>query len=60
MSRGRSPDYDGPHMGCTVTFHDKIGRDRIANAVEPLGVDVALDLLESAVCETVRAALGSG
>ena len=23
-------------MGCTVTFHDRIGQDRIAQAVEPL------------------------
>jgi probable rRNA maturation factor len=44
-------------MGCTVTFHDKIGRDRIATAVEPLGADAALSLLESAICETVRIAL---
>jgi probable rRNA maturation factor len=45
-------------MGCTVTFHDRIGHDRIATAVEPLGADVALGLLESAVCETARATLG--
>jgi probable rRNA maturation factor len=44
-------------MGCSVTFHDRIGRDRIATAVEPLEADAALALLESAVCETVRAAL---
>jgi probable rRNA maturation factor len=43
-------------MGCTVTFHDRIGPDRIANAVEPLDADAALALLESAVCETVRLA----
>jgi probable rRNA maturation factor len=45
-------------MGCSVTFHDRIGPDRIANAVEPLEADVARDLLESAVCETVRLAFG--
>ena len=45
-------------MGCSVTFHDRIGRDRITTAVEPLDADAALALLESAVCETVRAALG--
>jgi probable rRNA maturation factor len=45
-------------MGCTVTFHDRIGHDRIATAVEPLGADDALALLESAVCETMRATLG--
>lgn len=45
-------------MGCTVTFHDRIGHDRIATAVEPMSADAALALLESAVCETVRVALG--
>jgi probable rRNA maturation factor len=45
-------------MGCSVTFHDRIGRDRIGEAVEPLGADAALELLESAVCETVHAAFG--
>lgn len=44
-------------MACTVTFHDRIGHDRIATAVEPLGADAALALLESAVAETVRATL---
>jgi probable rRNA maturation factor len=46
-------------MGCTVTFHDRIGPDRLANAVEPLKADAALALLESAVCETVKAAYGA-
>jgi probable rRNA maturation factor len=45
-------------MGCTVTFHDRIGHDRIATAVESLGADAALALLESAVRETARVALG--
>jgi probable rRNA maturation factor len=45
-------------MVCTVTFHDRIGHDRIGQAVEPMGVDAALALLESAVCETVHAAVG--
>lgn len=45
-------------MGCTVTLHDRVGHDRLAQAVEPLGADAALTLLESAVCETVRAAVG--
>ena len=44
-------------MGCTVTFHDRIGHDRIATAVEPLAADAAVALLESAVCETIRLAL---
>lgn len=46
-------------MGCTVTFHDRIGHDRIATAVEPMSADAALALLESAVCETVRVGLGA-
>jgi probable rRNA maturation factor len=45
-------------MGCTVTFHDRIGADRIATAVEPLDGDAALAILEDAVCETVKAAIG--
>jgi probable rRNA maturation factor len=45
-------------MGCTVTFHDRIGHDRIATAVEPLSADAGLALLDSAVCETIRVALG--
>jgi probable rRNA maturation factor len=45
-------------MGCSVTFHDRVGPERVANAVEPLEADAALTLLESAVCETVRAAYG--
>lgn len=45
-------------MGCSVTFHDRIGRDRIGAAVEPLSVDEAMALLESAACESVRATLG--
>jgi probable rRNA maturation factor len=50
-------DYDGRDMGCTVTFHDRIGHDRIATAVEPLDADAALAVLESAICETTRAAV---
>ena len=46
-------------MGCSVTFHDRIGRDRIEQAVEPMSADVALTLVESAVCETVHAAFGT-
>ncbi len=51
-------DYDGGHMGCTVTIHDRIGHDRLEQAVESLRADAALALVESAVCETVAAALG--
>ena len=46
-------------MGCSVNVHDRIGPDRVANAVEPLAVSVATELLESAVCETVRVAIGA-
>jgi probable rRNA maturation factor len=45
-------------MACTVTFHDKVGPDRIASAVEPVDADVAVALLDDAVCQTVLAALG--
>ncbi len=43
-------------MGCTVTFHDRIGHDRLAEAVDPVDAATATALLESAICETVRAA----
>jgi probable rRNA maturation factor len=45
-------------MGCSVTFHDRIGRDRLEEAVEPLDADAALELIRSAVCETVHTAMG--
>ena len=45
-------------MGCTVTFHDRVGQDRIENAVEPMRADAALALLESAIAETSKATLG--
>jgi probable rRNA maturation factor len=51
-------DYDGRTMGCAVTFHDRVGADRIGEAVEPLDAAAALRLLDSAVCETVHAAYG--
>ena len=57
MSPGDSGDYDGPSMGCTVTVHDRVGHDRLAEAVEPMSSGAALDLLESAICETVHASL---
>jgi probable rRNA maturation factor len=47
-------------MECSVVFHDRIGRDQLGAAIEPMGVDQLHDLLRSAVAETVRAALGSG
>ena len=45
-------------MGCTVTIHDRVGHDRLEQAVEPLAADAAIALVESAVCETVTAAVG--
>jgi probable rRNA maturation factor len=45
-------------MACRVTFHDKVGPDRIASAVEPVDADTAVALLEDAVCQTVHAAFG--
>ena len=45
-------------MGCAVTFHDRIGRDRLVAAVEPMALENALALIESAAAETARLALG--
>jgi probable rRNA maturation factor len=42
-----------------VTLHDKVGRPRLTEAVEPLPVDNALELITAAVAETVRGALGT-
>jgi probable rRNA maturation factor len=42
-----------------VTLHDKVGRPRLTEAVEPLPVEVALDLVKTAVSETAGGALGS-
>ena len=58
MSPAGPRDYDERLMGCSVTIHDRIGRDRLEEAVEPLDANAALELLESAVCETVHIALG--
>ena len=44
-------------MGCTVMFHDRIGRERLVDAVDPTAIDDALQLVESAVAETSRVAL---
>jgi probable rRNA maturation factor len=57
LSARPAGDYDGPHMGCTVTFHDRVGHDRIATVVEPLSAEAAVALLESSICETVRVAV---
>lgn len=45
-------------MSCSVRFHDRIGRERLAAACDPVTVDEALALLEVAVAETSRAGLG--
>jgi probable rRNA maturation factor len=42
-----------------VTLHDKVGRPRLTEAVEPLPVDTALELFVAAAGETVRGALGT-
>src|SRR5688500_12111625 len=44
----------GTGMGCSITFHDKIGSVRFEAAVEPLSREAALDLIESALAETAR------
>jgi len=41
-------------MGCTVTIHDRLGHERLEPALEPLAIEDALALLESAVGETAR------
>ena len=45
-------------MGCTVTFHDRIGRERLIAVVDPTSIDDALELIEFAIAETSRLALG--
>jgi probable rRNA maturation factor len=47
-------------MAAAVTFHDKIGHERLESAVEPLTADQMRELLEAAVRETTRAAMGNG
>jgi probable rRNA maturation factor len=45
-------------MGCAVTFHHRIAAERLTEAAEPQTSAQFHDLLESAICETTRAALG--
>src|SRR5437762_11139079 len=45
-------------MGCAVTFHDRIGRERLIAAIDPTPIDDAMELIESAVAETSHLALG--
>jgi len=46
-------------MGCVVTFHHRIGQDRLTEAVAPQSSDAFHALLESALAETAEAALGA-
>ena len=41
-------------MGCEVTFHDKISQDQLAAAMAPQTSSEFINLLESAIDETVR------
>lgn len=45
-------------MGASVTFHDHIGPERLAEAIKPMSADELRPLLESAVAETARIAMG--
>jgi probable rRNA maturation factor len=47
-------------MAAAITFHDKIGHERLESAVEPLTAQQVRELLEAAVRETTRAAMGNG
>lgn len=46
-------------MAPGVTLHDKVGRVRLTEAVEPLDVETALEVVAAAAVETMRAALSS-
>ena len=46
-------------MEGSVTVHDRLGKARLAGAVEPLSVDDAIAVLESAVLQAARASLGA-
>lgn len=48
--------YDGA-MDPGVTIHDKVGRVRLGEAVEPLAADLAAEVVTAAAAEAVRAAL---
>jgi probable rRNA maturation factor len=45
-------------MGADVTFHDRIGREQVEAAIEPMSVDQLHRLLEGAVSEAARVTLG--
>jgi len=46
-------------MGSVVTFHHRIGQDRLTAAITPQTSDAFHALLESALAETAEAALGA-
>ncbi len=46
-------------MDCAVTFHDRIGRERLVDAVDPTPIEGALQLVEAAIAETSRVAIGA-
>ena len=46
-------------MDAGVTLHDKVGRTRLEETLEPMAVDDALEVFAAAVAETVKAGLGS-
>jgi probable rRNA maturation factor len=45
-------------MGCEVTFHHRIGQDRLTAAMAPQTSEAFHKLLESALAETTEAAIG--
>jgi len=45
-------------MGCAVTFHDRVERDQLEAAVEPMAADQMHRLLEDAPGEAIHVALG--
>ncbi|HEX2141297.1 MAG TPA: rRNA maturation RNase YbeY [Candidatus Limnocylindria bacterium] len=45
-------------MPSTVTFHDRIGKEQVEAAIEPMSVDQLHRLLEGAVNEATRITLG--
>jgi probable rRNA maturation factor len=46
-------------MGCSVTFHDRIGHERLAAAIAPQEVPELHALLTTALSEVTRVALGA-
>jgi probable rRNA maturation factor len=46
-------------MGCAVTFHHRIGQERLTAAIAPQSPEAFHALLESALTEAARAAVGA-